>query len=804
MGGQSASLGRDLRFALRSWRKAPLLIAGAIITLGLGIGASATVFSGVDVFLLRPIPLPEAHRLVYVWTTNPEEGWRDSSNSLPDFLDWREGGSAVRLAAFRKGGLHLQFAGEPQYLESCEVSRDFFSVIGVHPIVGRPFHLEEEVPGGNSVAILSDGLQRRLFEGDTEVLGKTLTLDGRVFTVVGIMPHGFRFGPGSKNPEVWIPIQPTGEESRGDRVWTVIGRVEDGLSFEEADRRMASLAERVSRANLEEPGGTSAQLRRLRDQWVDQGFREGSRIASAAAAFLLLLCCVNVANLLLIRGAGRDREISLRIALGASRGRILQQLLAENLALALLGGLLGLALAWLGVRGLTALLPPSFPLVEEISVNRRVLLFTGIVSLLSSLLFGLGPAFGMAGKCTGPALHGGTRAGGSTRRSEKLRAALAAAEVSLACTLLVPATLLVGAYLEIGSFDVGYRTEDVLTFRLHLPESRYPELDKTVGFFREFLGRLGSLQAAAAAGGTSVLPTKGNPWIGFQIPGAEPGPPGTETIVSFRMVTPGYFETMEIPLIRGRFPNDADDKDAPRMVVLNKSMADRHWPGGDPIGKVIAFGSEAHEVVGIVGDTRIWGPAREPLPMVYSAAFQTGVRDLDFAVIPAGSSDRTLSEVRAVVGSIDSYLPIHDVSTMREMLEEAVSGNTVMARVVSCLGLLAFFLSFGGTFGVVSYAVAQRTREMGVRMAVGADRRALFTLVLGQGARLGAIGISAGLLLAAVASRGLSHFLFGISPFEPRVYFGVGLMALLAVVAATLFPAKRASGLDPARVLKHD
>jgi putative ABC transport system permease protein len=789
----------DLRFALRAIRRSPGAVAAAVISLALGIGANVTIFSAADVFLFRPLPYEEADRLVYVFSSVPDRGWTNNVNSIPDFLDFREESGTMDVASMRSRNYNLSGGDRPERIEGRRVSWNFFRVLRVRPILGRTFLAEEERDGQHRVAIISDELWRRRFGAETSIIGQTLLLDSEVYTIVGVLPPKFWYG--SRTTEIWTPFGITGEEDRGSHFLHSFARLEPNATVEQANAEIEAIAYRLAEAYPESNEGWSAGVKPLRDEVFPVEFQMGSLISSVAVAFVLLIACFNVANLMLTRVAERGREIALRGALGAGRGRIVRQFLTEAMMVSFLGGAAGLALSVAGIGGFVSIMPAWFPRADEIGLDGRVLIFALVVTVLSGIIFGTAPALQCARANLVESLKEGGR-GNVGSRGDRMRKALVVSEVTLALALLVASALLVKGFLRLQTRDYGWDEENLLTFRITLPEKDYPNEESVSGFYRDVVERLASLPGVESVGGSSILPMKGESNTYYDVPGQEAASLTERPVVSFRFVLPGYFRTMKIPLVRGRLLDDRDRPDTRQVIVVNEALVDRHWPGEDPIGKRITFWDESREIVGVVHDTIDVG--NEPRPMAFMSVFQNSRNSMNFAIRTGDDPTHAAEPVRAEVLALDPNLPIYDVWTMVEVMQEAMGGSTIMAKIMSVLGGVALVLSIVGVYGVMAYTISQRTQEMGIRMALGARRIDVLGMILRQGTRLAVIGIAAGLLVAAAVAQSLSIFLFGVSPYDPPVFGGVTLTLLLCGLVATYLPARRATRVDPVDALRYE
>jgi putative ABC transport system permease protein len=791
------SLLADIRYGLRSIRRSPGVIAVAILSLGLGIGANVTIFSAVDVFMLRPLPYPDADRLVHVYSTVPERGWTYNVVSIPDFLDFREQSHTVDLAVSYGHDVNLSGSERPERIDGERASWNYFQVLRVAPQLGRAFTPEEERAGNDRVAIISDGLWHRTFGGDPAILGTKLLLDGVPHTIVGVLPPRFRFS--QDRTDIWTPLGLTGDESRGSHFLSPVGRLRPGATLERANAEMAAIAGRLAQTYPETNQGWGAGARELRRQIFSDEFRMGSLISTVAVAFVLLIACANVANLMLARVAGRTREITLRGALGAGRGRIARQLLTESMLLSIAGGVLGLGLSVIGIRGLVALMPAWFPRVDEIGINLRVLGFAALITIATGVIFGMAPALQTARLNFNDALKEAGR-GSVGPGGHRLRRILVVAEVALALVLLVSSALLVQGFLRLQTADYGWDKEHLLIFRLALPRAEYQDDAAVTAFYRELLPALSAIPGVESVGGTSVLPMQGNSNSFFEIPGRDIGSLRERPLTEVRTVFPGYLTAMGTALLKGRAFGDQDLPDAPPVVIVNQALAERYWPDEDPIGRQLLLWDDTRTVVGVARNTLDNGPY--PRPMTFLSAFQNPRWNMALVVRTRGEPSALADRVRAAVLGLDHNLPIYGVTTMKNMMKEERGGDTIMAKIMAVVAAVALVLAVVGVYGVMAYSISQRTREMGIRMALGAQQGNVRALVIRQGAVLAAIGIAAGVGIALLVTRSLATFLFGVSPFDPVVFGAVALVLLASSLGATYFPARRATQVSPIEALR--
>lgn len=790
---------QDLRYALRSLRNAPFVYVLAALSLAVGIAANSSIFSAVDVFLFRPLPYHQPDQMVRIWGTDTERGWTRNSVSVLNGLDLRDESDVVDVATFTGESYNVSTAERPVWLQGLRVTYNFFRVYGVQPMLGRGFLPEEERAGADKVIVLSYGAWQDL-GADPELVGSTLLVDATPRTVVGVLPESFEVV--GRDVRAYTPIGVTGEEHRASRSYQLEGRIREGSTLEEArselGRMVAGLAEQYPEANR----GLGVNVVRLKDALFDETFRLASTIVSVAVLFVLLIACVNVANLLLVRAADRGREIAVRAALGAGRFRISRQLLIESLILAAIGGVLGLVLTVWGIRGLVAIMPDWFPRLDEIGLDPRVVAYTGVIALGAGVLFGLAPAWQAARTDLRGALTEGGRGGGAGEGRARLRRGLVVAEIALAMVLLVAAGLMIRGYVHVTTIDPGFRTEGVLTFRTSLPEARYTTGEERIEFWDRAVDGLAALPGVDGAGAAQVVPWRGNWNTYYSVPG-EPEVELTRRPVSrYYVVTPGFMETMDIDLVSGRGFTDTDREGSTPVAVVSRNLAERHWPGEDVVGKQIDPGSGPLEIVGVAEDTRTNRPDNAAPVTFYLPEAQNPTAAMSFVLHSEGDPASLTSAARGVIRGLDPDQPIYSVMTYDRIIEEQIGGEVIIAQLLGIFAVIALLLAVVGVYGVLAYSVSQRTRELGIRGALGADAPVLVRMVVRQGTVLGLVGVGVGLVLAAAASRTLTTFLFGISAWDPLVFGAVAAALLTAAVLASWVPAKRAAAVDPVVALK--
>ncbi len=801
------ALAQDLRFAVRLLGRAPLFTAAAVVTLGLGIGGNTLVFSLLEAVVLRPLPYADPDRLFMLWTMEAESQ-RAMVSSYPNFRDWQEQSRAFEaMAAFHGGSFNLTGGSEPDRVDALYATPGLFEVLGISPVLGRPFERGDD----DRVALLSHGLWLRRFGGDAGIIGRGIQLDGRTCTVLGVLPPGFHFPPRrfAGAPEVFAPLGPNPDRT----TWSlqVIGRLRPGMTERQARAEMNAIAARLKQAHPATQDREGITLEPLR-QYVAADVRDTALVLLGAVGFVLLIACVNVANLLLSRGAARRREMAIRTAIGASRARVLRQLLTESLLLASFGGALGIALAHWGLPLLAAVAPERTSFFTRVCdagvhLNATVLAFTAAVSVLAGVLFGILPAFKS------------TAASSSVRavRHGRLRGALVAIEVGLCFVLLAGAGLMINSLLRLLEVDLGFRTERLLTMYVRLPEAKYPAPGRGTSFFRQALERLGALPGVLSAGGIVDLPlTRAWSVNTIEIEGATP----SKGRAVFHAVSPGYFGAMGIPLLRGRLFNDGDSDKSARIAIINRSMASKYWPGEDPIGRAVlasrvfrertpegtrlGFVRERLEIAGVVGDVRHVSRDADVRPEMFMPHPQRPSGEMSIVLRTAGDPASLIPVARKEIWRVDPDQPVTDIKTMDEWVSADVAPRRFVMLLTGVFAIAAVVLAAVGIYGVVSYAVAQRTQEIGVRMALGAQRRDVMCLVLRQGAGWLALGIMTGIAGAAALTRLLEAHLYGVKPRDPATFVLVALALVGIALLAHAGPACRAARVDPVVALRHE
>jgi putative ABC transport system permease protein len=799
------TLMQDLRYALRSLRNAPGFAAAAVLTLALGIGANTAIFSVVDAVLLRPLPFPASDRLVRVWGLHPQIG-RESA-SLPDFLDWRSQATSLEgLSALSNARFTLTGTGEPEMIRGAFVTADFFHTLGVAPLQGRTFLPGEDTRAAAHVVVLGEGFWRDRFGADPRVLGRQLRLNGTSYTVVGVAPAAARLaGP----VDAWTTLATDTILGRRSDFLHVVGRLRPGASTERAREELVTIMRRLEARFPETNTSWSADVQPLRDATVGP-VRTALVIFMAAVALVLLIACANVANLMLARAAAREHEIVIRTALGASRGRVLRQLLTESVLLALIGGVLGVLLAAWGVQALGSVQPDTLPRVEEIGLDGRALAFALVLSVATGLLFGLAPAARLSGRAFSGGLRDGNRSVAGGRGLRNLRGGLVLAEVAVAFVLLVGAGLLVRSFDRLLRVEPGFRTDGLFTARVLLPRTKYGEPAKQTAFYERIVGSLTAMPGVTSAAAVSDAPLGDSPpYLSFDIEGQAARQRGTVQDAEVFSASPTYFTTLRIPLVQGRPFGDADRADGLPVAIINRTLARRYFGDRSPVGARLTFEDATDStaqwmtVVGVVGDIHHAGLSDPPYPQVYLPLAQSPERWMVLVARTRSADPLALGPAtRSALASIDPDLALSQVTTMEQRIAGVTARPRISALVLGSFALTALLLAAIGIYGVISYGVIQRTRELGIRMALGAGSRSVLTLVLREAMTPVAAGIAVGVLAAWAATRVLRSLLFQTGTTDVTTFLGVTLFLTSAALTACYLPARRAALSDPAVALR--
>ncbi|MDQ3684029.1 MAG: ABC transporter permease [Acidobacteriota bacterium] len=805
------TLWQDIRYAARMLWKNPVMTFVAIVALALGVGANTAIFSVVNAVLLRPLPYEDPDRLVRLSEHSPQVP--QMSISYPNFLDWREQNQVFSgLAATQFRSLNLIGVDEPERLPGRAVSANFFDVLGVKPAAGRSFSPDEDRPGANRVAIVSHGLWQRRFGADPELIGKQLNLSGDSYTVIGVLPASYRFGTAT---DVFVPIGLRADQmtERGNHPGIyAIARLKPGVTVEQARSELVSMATRIS--NQYGMTGNSATLTTLSELFLGD-VRTPLLILLGAVGFVLLIACANVANLLLARAASRSKEIAIRTALGAGRLRIIRQLLTESVLLSLLGGAVGLLLALWGIDVLRTASIDSLPSTAEINLDGSVLIFTLLVSLLTGVIFGLAPALGASKLDLNDTLKEGGRGGTVGSARQRVRGALIVSEVALSLVLLIGAGLLIRSFVRIQDVDPGFNAENLLTMQI-ARAAKQDEGRQVLNFFNQLEERIGALPGVEAVAVSSGLPFLGTSDTSFAIEGRPKPEPGKQPQTMFYNTSPNYLRAMGIRLVKGRFFTAQDTQRSPLVAVIDEEFARQQFPDEDPLGKRIAGNGDmpAIEIVGVVAHVKHFGldAASETIkPQLYLAFNQIPDKFLpqvagrmNVVVRTASDPMSVAAAVRREVQALDRNQPIYNVSTMEQTLDQSLATQRLATTLLALFAGVALILAAVGIYGVMAYSVTQRTHEIGIRMALGAQRGDVLKLVVSQGMLLALIGVGFGLIAAFLLTRLMASLLYGVSATDPVTFAGIALLLALVALIANYIPARRATKIDPMIALRYE
>jgi putative ABC transport system permease protein len=799
---------QDVRFGLRMLRKTPGFTAVAVVTLALGIGANAAIFTVINAVMLRPLPFAAPDRLVRVWESNPARGWPTFGVSHPNYLDWTaQTRGFEQLAATTSAGFTLSDGGQAERVIALAVTHGFLPVLGITPVMGRNFVSEEDRPGGNvRVALLTHPYWQRRFGGDPGVLGRTLTLNSQPYSVIGVLPE--RFNWGGTTIELLVPLAPDPARNRADHRLSVIGRLRDGTTLQQATGDLTDVARRLEKQYPESNEGWTVRTLSFYEWIVPETTRRSLTIFGVAVIAVLLIACSNVASLMLARATARHKEISVRLALGARRGRVVRQLLVEAVLLSLIAGTAGVFIA-LGATGLLRNMDSgNLPRVDEVSVDARVVLFGLAVSILTGLVFGLMPALTGLRVDVGETLKEGGRSGGGSPARQRMRSVLVIGELALSVALLVGAGMLLRSFWQVQKVDPGFDTARLLSMQINLPLERFETGVKAWSFYERLLGDLSALPGVQSVAMTSAVPmSPGNTATDVQVPGRPLARDGTDGSADWRIVSPRYFQTMGVRL-RGREFTAADDGDGPPVTIVSESFAERYWPGEDAIGKTVVLSSASDTprvIVGVARDVRSFGLDAVATPMVY---FPTPAaarwNPMSIVMRTAGEPGAITPSARSVLRAIDSTIPLYNVSTADQLLAASMGPRRFMMFLILCFASVAVVLASVGLFGVMAYLVTQRAREIGIRLALGAQPTDVFRVILGRGLMLATAGAICGVVGALWFAPLLEAFLFEVKTRDPITFVGAPLMLVAIALLACYLPARRAMRVDPVIALRQE
>lgn len=799
----------DIRYAARTFFKRPLFATVAVLTLALGIGANTAIFSVVNAVLLSPLPYDRPEELTVIWGNVAAANLFQQPSSVPDYEDLKSQNHVFeQITASRSQAFNLTDTDEPERIGGARVAVNIFSVLRVKPLIGRDFLEAEGVAGAEPVLILSHGLWQQRYGSDPNLIGRALNVDGKSYTVIGVLPPGVYYP--TPETSLYVPLinQPN-EVSRGARFLRVLGRLNPGVSLAEARAEMNTIAGRLAAQYPDSTSGYGIDLVPLHEQIVGR-VRPALMILLGAVACVLLIACTNVANLLLARAASRRTEFAIRAALGASRTQLVRQLLTESVLLSLIGGTLGLLFAVWGVPALIGISSNSIPRATEIGINLRVLFFTMVISLVTGIVFGIAPALRSSSSHSAAALREGRRGTTGSVLHQRLLSGLVVSEVAIALVLLAAAGLMIRSFLSITKVSPGFNPKGVLTLGIGL-SSKYPDIQKQAVFYENLLAKVRAMPGVQSAAGIIRIPMAGfNASTGFTIQG-KPVQIGSEPTADYRAVTGDYFKTMGIPLLEGRDFTERDNRDAADAIVINALLADRFFASEDPIGKRIQIFPDParwREVVGVVGDVRLQGFDAEVNPTLYVPMAQNpypaALRNVFLTVRTEGEPKALVPGIRSELRSLDREVPISQIQTMEEVVRSSLAQRRLSMSLLVVFAALATALAAVGIYGVMAYIVAGRTHEIGIRMAMGAQPAEVLRMILRDGGKLTGMGVGIGLAASVVLTRALSSLLYGVSASDPITFGAISLLLICAAMLASYIPARRAAAVDPMEALRYD
>jgi len=800
---------QDIRYALRTLRQSPGFTAIAVLTLALGIGANTTIFSVVNGLVIRPLPFTDAGRVDVVYRTDPKRAFDRGSLSYADLLDLRtQSSSFTALGAYGEENYNLSTGDEAEYVDGSEVTANLFGLLGVRPVLGRDFRAEEDQMGRDGVVLLSYTLWQRRFAGRRDAIGQTLSINGRQRTVIGVLPPKFTFPYVQK---LWVPLVVDPKTPRAQTCcYRVIGRRPPGVTRIQAEAELQGVARRLAEQYPEADGGRGMRVAPYREEIVDPVTKLYLGVLLSAVGLVLLIACANVANLALARATSRQREIAVRTALGAGRLRLIRQFLTESIVVALGGGALGVLFALWGIKLSKLGILEEIPYWVRWELNTGALAFTVGLSVVTGLVFGTLPALEASKGDLHTALKegGGGRAGVGGRGRHRLRNALVVGEIALSLMLLVGSTLMIRTFLSISRVNPGFDPKPVLTMRLYLAGDRYQPATARIGFYRDALQRLQELPGVAAAAASNGIPVSDNYSAAPVVIQGQPVARGEEPIVGFRTVTDGYFRALQIPLLSGRTFLPRENAESSGVAVVNRTLAQRFWPGAEAIGRRLRLTTDSGEawrtVVGVVGDVQEDELESKPEPQVYVPYADSPRFHMSLIVRTTGAAGAAAPAVRAAVRAVDPGIALFDLMPYADLIARSFWPRRLVGLMLAAFAGIALLLAAVGVYGVMAYAVAQRTHEIGLRMALGAEVGHVLRLVVGQGLTLAGIGLVIGLVGAFGLTRGLATLLFGVSATDPLSYIGISLLLAGTTLVASYIPARRATRVEPLVALRYE
>ena len=803
---------QDLRYGIRTLAKNPGFTVVVVLTLALGIGANTAIFSVVDAVLLRALPYPQSDRLFTVYQTLPQDPAQNAGVSYPNYLDWAQQNEAFEsIAAARGNVLALSGQGEPAYIQTGSVTSNYFDVLRVRPLLGRTLQASDDALDANPVVVMSESLWRARFGADPAIVGSAITLDQHPITIVGIVPAYFHPSVPDAAAQLWVPLRQDGVFSdmrarRGGHYLSALGRLKPGVTAAQAQDEMAAMEQRLAEQFPNENKGWGIRIVSLQADMAGN-VRTGLLVLLGAVGFVFLIACANVASLQLARAASRRKEIAIRVALGAGRQRLLRQFLTESVLLSVIGGAVGLLLAYEALQGLIAWLPADLPRISEIHVDARVLAFGLALSVLSGVIFGLAPAWHGTESRLAEALEG-ARGAGEERSSHRARNAFVVAETALAIVLLIGSGLLIRSFARLQQVNVGFNPARLLIAQIGLPRAQYAKPEQWISFYKQTLERMNALPGAQEAAVAVPLPLSDSYInLAFEIEGRPPHSKSDSPTADFVAISPNYFHVMQVPLLRGREFSNADSENGPQVCVISSSLAQQLFPRENALGQRILIGypaSSAREIVGVVGDVKDSDLAARESAQIYVPFVQNPFWAADIAVRSYGNPSALGGALRAQIREIDSALPVAEVRPMAEVIGSSVAQPRFRTALLSLFGAAALLLAAIGIYGVLAYTVAQQTREIGIRMALGANPGKVMRLVLARGLRLAGAGTVIGVLAALMLTQLLNSLLFGVSATDPLTFAAVAGLLLGVALLACYVPARRAMRVDPMVALRYE
>jgi putative ABC transport system permease protein len=801
-----STIWQDIRRGSRTLLKYKTFTTIAVAVIALGVGANTAIFSVINAVLLRPLPYQDEDRIVMVWENDTLEGNPKNAVAPANFFDFKEQSQVFdQLATYSQpSGLNLTTADEPERVEASAVSANLFSVLGVQTVLGRVFLPDDDKPGAAPVTVITNGLWQRRFGADPSIINRTVKLDGESYTVVGVLPVSFEL-PEKVQAFIPLPLSAEGPSARKQHFLRVVGRLKPGASVEQARSNLETIAARLQQQYPDTNTGRGVTVIPIKEQFVGD-VRYALLVMFAAVAGVLLIACTNVAHLLLARGAARQREFAVRAALGASKWRIVQQLLIENSLLALLGGAVGLLIAVVVTRLFTTFSPSVFPRGAEVGISLMVLIFTFVLSMLTGVLFGLLPAYQLLRPNLNLVLKEGGRGSTNGLRLNRIGRVLIVSEIAISLLLLVCAGLMIKSFMRLQNVNPGFDANNVLTMQVSLP-STYEDGQQIGAFYTQLQERIAAVPGVRSSSLVSRLPLAGDRATTTVAVEGRPIQVGEELEAHFRSIGPDFFRVMSIPLLNGRDFTLQDSDKTPDVIIINESMARAFWPNENPVGKRVRLGPNPAapwvSVVGVVANALNFGLDVDARHEIYSPYLQSPPDRARLVVRTTSDPLLMVNSIKGQVAAIDKNLPVSDVTTMQELLANSIAQKRFSMLLLSLFAGLALVLAAVGIYGVISYSITQSTQELGIRMALGASRGNILSLIVGQGAKLALVGVGLGILASVLLTRVLSSLLYGVSPTDPIVFAGLAILLIGIVLVACFIPAQRATKLDPMFALRN-